>query len=114
MRIGDTTMSTIEWALTAESERQRVSANNIANVNTPGFRSARVDFEQSLADAMQARGGGVARFSTRAANTPRNLNDNDVALEEETTILNQSNLHYEALAGAMTLKFSALRSALGR
>lgn len=107
-------LNTGRSSLIAQQRALQVNGNNIANVNTPGFRSARVDFEQSLADAMQARGGGVARFSTRAANTPRNLNDNDVALEEETTILNQSNLHYEALAGAMTMKFSALRSALGR
>lgn len=114
MRIGDTTMSTIEWALSAESERQRVTANNIANVNTPGFRSSRVDFEQSLANAMTTQGGAVARLTTRAAATPQNINGNDVALEQETTILNQSNLHYEALSSAITMKFTALRSALGR
>jgi flagellar basal-body rod protein FlgB len=114
MRIGDTTMSTIEWALTAESERQRVAANNVANVNTPGFRSSRLEFESSLESAMRTSGGGTARMSTTAANTPRNINDNDVALEQETTILNKSNLHYEALASALTMKFTALRSALGR
>lgn len=114
MRIGDTTMSTIEWALTAESERQRVAANNVANVNTPGFRSTRLDFESSLENAMHTSGGGTASMTTRAAGTPQNINGNDVALEEETTILNKSNLHYEALASALTMKFGAIRSALGR
>ena len=107
-------LNTGRSSLIAQQRALQVNGNNIANVNTPGFRSSRIDFEQSLADAMQSRSGGVARFTTRAANTPRNINDNDVALEEETTILNQSNLHYEALAGAMTMKFTALRSALGR
>lgn len=114
MRVEDTTMRTIEWALSAESERQRVSAHNIANVNTPGFRSGRVAFESSLATALRNGGSGVASRSSHAAGTPTNLNGNDVLLEEETTLLNKSALHYEALSTALTSKFTALRSAIGR
>ena len=57
MRVGDTTMSTIEWALSAESERQRVTSNNIANVNTSGFKSSRATFSETLAQTI--RGGGL-------------------------------------------------------
>jgi flagellar basal-body rod protein FlgB len=114
MRVGDTTMSTIEWALSAESERQRVTSNNIANINTPYFRSSRVDFEANLKDALEGGGVQSAAVTTRRANTPQNINGNDVALEEETQILNKSNLHYEALANALSLKFNVLRAAIGR
>jgi flagellar basal-body rod protein FlgB len=114
MRVEDTTMRTIEWALSAQSERQRVSAHNIANVNTPGFRSRRVDFESSLADALRNGGTGVAARSSRAAGTPTNLNGNDVLLEEETVLLKRSSLHYEALSTAMSMKFSSLRASIGR
>lgn len=114
MRVEDTTMRTIEWALSAESERQRVSAHNIANVNTPGFRSSRLAFESSLAGALKNGGSGVAMRNTHAAGTPTNLNGNDVLLEEETMILNKSNLHYTALSSALTMKFSSLRAAIGR
>jgi flagellar basal-body rod protein FlgB len=114
MRVDDSTMRTIEWALSAETERQRVSANNVANINTPGFRSSRVAFESSLADALRPGGSGVAARSTGSANTPVNLNGNDVVLEEETMILNKSGLHYEALSQALTMKFSALRASIGR
>jgi flagellar basal-body rod protein FlgB len=114
MRIGDTTMSTIEWALGAEAERQRVTANNIANMNTPGFRSSRVDFESSLASALDSNGRDTATFTTRAANTPQNINGNDVELESETQILGKSNLHYQALSQALSMKFGVMRSAIGR
>jgi flagellar basal-body rod protein FlgB len=114
MRVGDTTMSTIEWALSAESERQRVTSNNIANVNTPNFRSSRVDFESSLSSAMASGGRDAPTVSTHQAGTPQNINGNDVALEEETQILNKSNLHYEALADALSLKFNVMRAAIGR
>lgn len=114
MRVGDTTMSTIEWALGAEAERQRVSANNIANINTPGFRASRVDFESSLAAAIETNGATAPNATTHAANTPQNINGNDVALEDETMILRKSSLHYDALAEALSMKFSTLRSAMGR
>ena len=113
MRVEDTTMRTIEWTLTAESERQRVAAHNLSNVNTPGFRSSRLSFESSLAEA-QRGGGGVARRSTQASGTPQNLNGNDVLLEDETMILNKSALHYEALTTALSNKFNALRASIGR
>ena len=114
MIIGDGTMSTIEWALTAESERQRVTANNIANINTPGFHSSRLDFEQSLQDALDPTSDHTARIDTRAANTPQNINGNDVSIEDETVILEKSSVHYDALVQAMNFKFSAMRSAIGR
>ena len=114
MRVGDTTMSTIEWALGAEAERQRVSANNIANINTPGFRASRVDFESSLAAAIETNGATAPNATTHAANTPQNINGNDVALEDETMILRKSSLHYDALAEALSMKFSTLRAAMGR
>lgn len=113
MIFNDTTFSTIEWALSAESERQRISAHNLANVNTPGFRSRRLDFETSLARALRAP-GGTAIATTRGARTPLNLNDNDVSLEHETQIITKSNIHYESLVQALNFKLSALRSAIGR
>ena len=42
----------IESALDSVSLRQRVTADNIANMNTPGFKASRVEFENSLASAM--------------------------------------------------------------
>jgi flagellar basal-body rod protein FlgB len=114
MIIGDGTMTTIEWALTAESERQRVTAHNISNVNTPGFHSSRLDFEQSLANALDASSNHTATIDTHAANTPQNINGNDVSIEDETMILEKSSIHYDALVQAMNFKFAAMRSAIGR
>lgn len=109
----DLTTTAVEWALTAQSERQRVHANNIANVNTPGFRSSRLHFEKNLAVALDAGDLDVARYQISAANTPQNINGNDVALEQETTSMMKSGIHYDALVQALNFKFSALRSAIG-
>jgi flagellar basal-body rod protein FlgB len=110
----DTTTSAVQWALTAESERQRVTANNVANLATPGFKSQRLSFESSLDRALSVGDLGQAGWSRTNAGTPVGLNGNDVSLEEETQIQMKSGLHYDALVQAMNFKFGTLRSAIGR
>ena len=110
----DRTTQAVEWALKAQSERQRVVAHNIANVNTPGFRAGQIDFEDSLAEALNRRNGGTARAQRSATNDPVGLNGNNVSLEKELEALDKSNLHYDALTSALTAKFFQLRTAIGR
>lgn len=45
-------------ALDAEALRQRVIANNIANLNTPGFKRSRVNFQAFMEAATQADASG--------------------------------------------------------
>jgi flagellar basal-body rod protein FlgB len=109
----DTTMQSLELALRGAAERQRTTAHNIANVNTPGFRSSRVSFEKELASAL-SRGediGGV-EIGRERANTPVNARGNDVALEEESQDLITAGVQYEALVNALNFKLGALRTAI--
>lgn len=53
--LDDRTMRTLELALDVASARHQVIANNVANVNTPGFKAADVDFVGSLEQAMAGR-----------------------------------------------------------
>ena len=48
-------MDVLYQAMRGLSTRQRVIADNIANIQTPGFQAGRVDFESSLRRAI---GGG--------------------------------------------------------
>ena len=45
-------------ALTLRSERQRLLASNIANADTPGYKSRDMDFAQALRDATGQQGFG--------------------------------------------------------
>ncbi len=113
--VDDSTTRAIELALVGVSQRQQATAHNIANVNTPGFHSGRVRFEDELAEALQA-GRSIEDVTIRrvAANTPVNTRGNDVALEEESRILIEAGIHYEALVHAMNHKLGVVRSAIGR
>ena len=46
-------------ALTLRSERQRLLASNIANADTPGFKSRDMDFAAALREATGQQGAGV-------------------------------------------------------
>lgn len=110
----DTTMKAIQFALSGVNQRQQATAHNIANINTPGFQSGRIQFEDQLAEALRTGKAvdGVA-ITRQSANTPVNTRGNDVALEEESQILIESGVQYEALVNAMNYKLTVLRSAIG-
>lgn len=63
--LNDTTVGAIEFTLRGLNSRAEVSADNIANLNTPGFRAGRVDFRSTLDDVLRtgelpANGSGVS------------------------------------------------------
>jgi len=110
----DRTQAALEIGLAGEAQRQRAVSNNIANVNTPGFAATRVEFEGSLARALDRKGSSKVVID-HAAGTPwASLNGNQVSLEEETTALVKSGLHYEAIVGAVNARLGLLSTAIGR
>ena len=110
----DAVTTAVERALGGVAERQRVTANNIANISTPNFRASRVQFEDSLAAAIERGEPGDAGPTITPANTSVDTNGNDVQLEEETTILVKSGLQYEALVNALNYKLGLIRTAVER
>ena len=111
--ITDVTMSALHAALDGLAQRQRVTADNIANVNTPGFLAGRVDFESSLQGALS---GGKDPSSARAlvarSLEPTNTNGNNVNLDAETVIATETGLRYQLALNALDGKYNGLRSAL--
>ena len=51
-----TVMDLLTAGLRAESQRQQTIANNIANINTDGFRRSEINFEEVLASALDKNG----------------------------------------------------------
>ena len=111
--IGDVTSSALKAALDGLAQRQRVTADNIANINTPGFLAGRVDFESSLRGAL-ARGEKPASASAVVARSlePTNTNGNNVNLDTETVSATETGLRYQLALNALDGKYNSLRTAL--
>ncbi len=99
------------------SLRQNVVADNIANIDTPGFRARSVEFEDSLKKAIA--GGEFDPSSSRVVatstptETPVGANDNNVDLRKETMAAVQTQYTYQMVSRALTDQFSLLKTATG-
>jgi len=98
-------------ALDALSLRQRVIADNIANVQTPGFQAHRVQFEDALKAAV-ADGTGFAKTRILTSLEPTREDGNNVNLDTETLSNIDTNLRYQLATRAGEGTFSNLRTAM--
>ena len=112
--VGDTTTAALHAALSGLAERSRVTADNIANINTPSFLAGRTDFESALKNSLSSgtmpsiSGGSVARD----VETPTNTNGNNVNLDSETVIATETGLRYQLALNALDGKYSLLRTSM--
>ncbi|MDQ4138672.1 MAG: flagellar basal body protein [Actinomycetota bacterium] len=105
------TTSALTSALTGLAARQRAIADNIANVNTPGYQAKRVQFEDALA-ASVARGSGTAEITTKRSLEPTNTEGNNVNLDTETLSNIDTVLRYQFAARAVEGEFTSARTAM--
>lgn len=98
-------------ALDGLSLRQRVIADNIANIQTPGFTAGRVSFEESLAEAVSG-GSGAATARVDRSLEPTRLDGNNVNLDTETLLNIDTVLRYQLATRAVDGEFSNLRTAM--
>ncbi|UFN43178.1 flagellar basal body rod protein FlgB [Nocardioides okcheonensis] len=117
MSIGmpDAVSSVLATALDGLATRQNVIADNIANVDTPGFRARAVDFESSLSAALQ-RGempaGGVTPTAT-PTDAPVGLDGNNVDLRKESLAAMQTQFQYQMVTRAVSDRFAMITTAAG-
>jgi flagellar basal-body rod protein FlgB len=105
------TSAALASALDGLAARQRAIANNIANVNTPGYTAERVSFEDALA-ASVAQGDGHATATTARSLEPSRLDGNNVNLDTETVSNVDTVLRFQFASQAAGNEFTALRAAL--
>ncbi|MDF1605959.1 flagellar basal body rod protein FlgB [Nocardioides sp. YIM 152315] len=101
-------------ALDGISLRQRVIADNIANVDTPHYRASSVDFETNLRSAIGSgatSAGELTLAPTLAAtDTPVGANDNNVDLRKETLAAVQSQFQYQMITRATSDRFDLIKT----
>ncbi|MCD6335598.1 MAG: flagellar basal body rod protein FlgB [Candidatus Latescibacteria bacterium] len=116
--------------LDATALRQRVVANNVANVTTPGYRRTEVAFEEDLREALTGRkikgtrthrnhialgGRDVTTVKPRAfqpddKSDPNGINNVDIDVEMGNLAKNQ--LQYAVSARLLSARIQALRDSI--
>ena len=113
----DVSSAALRVALTGLAQRQRVIANNISNVETPGYRAGRVQFESALRSAITA-GRSPQQIDNLSATVeeslePTRLNGNNVNLDTETLSNIDTGMRYQLMLRALDGKYSSLRTVIG-
>lgn len=119
----------LEKALAASALRQKMISNNIANVNTPGFKKSEVLFEDKLQEAMSQTQLPLVRTHDNhldATNSSSNLtpsvmvdnttsmrlDGNNVDIDKEMATLAKNSIYYNSVAQQLGKNYSMLLSAI--
>jgi flagellar basal-body rod protein FlgB len=108
----DLTSVTLATALSGLSAQQRVTANNIANLETPNFTASTVSFSDSLRSAVAAGDPTQTIFAQAASGDAPGVNGNNVSLDTETINAEKSQLQYQLLSTAISNKFNLIDTAI--
>ena len=114
--------SYLRAAMSGLAARQRTIANNVANVDTPGFKASEVRFEDALNDAIkrdrsgtkvdQTRLNASASRSSLVDATTTRADGNNVDVDREMELLGEANLNYSALTQVMSTRLGILRTVI--
>jgi flagellar basal-body rod protein FlgB len=131
----DLTTRLLEKALDGLSARQNAITNNLANIDTPNFKSTEVTFEEDLGAAIRrqaapddlplratdARHLGTPQLVSADSISPRAQqivattlrNDgNNVDVDREMTRLAETQLFFQAATQLINVKFNQLKTAI--
>ncbi len=96
--------------------RHRTIAQNVANVNTPGYHRLEISFEDSLARELGRPGGKtVAKLSPKvieARGAAERADGNNVDIDAEMGHLTKNALLHNAYAQILANKIATMRSAI--
>jgi len=131
---GSDTFQILEKALNASAMQHKMISNNIANVDTPGYKGSEVVFQSKLQEALNNMDKSYLPLTitnpkhisiapemtlkdveptvvTRTETTSRN-DGNNVDIDTEMARLAENTTYYASLAQLMTLKLSNLKSVI--
>jgi flagellar basal-body rod protein FlgB len=90
------------------SARQKVVASNIANADTPGFRTKDIDFQSELSSAL----GGASPQPFEVAGLPAKNDGNNVSIDREARLLAENNMRFTLASNLLRSEIQSIRAAL--
>jgi flagellar basal-body rod protein FlgB len=100
--------SSLETYLDLLSTRQKLIASNIANADTPGYKTRDLDFQAEFQNVLQ---GGQAH-ATEVAGLKTNNDGNNVSLDREARLLSEDALRFSAASQLLRRQMTTLKSAI--
>ena len=99
--------SQLERYMDLLSARQKLVASNIANADTPGYRTQDIDFQSEFLNAS----GGSPRFVQVQGLAVKN-DGNDVSIDRESRLLAENAMRFQLAASLLHGQISQIREAI--
>ena len=100
----------LQNALDRATQRQALLTNNLANVNTPGYKRRDMDFNITLKEEMG--GGDLVPAGADGSSGALRLDGNGVDLEKEVMSIAETELRYQALTDMTADYFSQMKNVI--
>lgn len=117
MELFDNVQLGLERALQGAAMRQAAIAENLANVNTPGYQRKDVNFADALRQAFATgRRDAIEQVTPQAtvdASAPVRADGSTVDVDAEAAAQATNGLHYESLAAVIKARSEIILSAAG-
>ena len=104
--------SSLERFLELSTDREQTIASNMANVDTPGYRTKDVNFKQALMTASDGSGLQLTPVVSEVHGLLERPDGNNVDLDRESLLLAQSQLQYQMGVQLVKSNFHQLLSAI--
>ncbi|HTT62636.1 MAG TPA: flagellar basal body protein [Bryobacteraceae bacterium] len=98
---------TLERYMDLLSARQKVVASNIANADTPGYKTRDIDFQGEFRSAL----GGVPETFEVAGLAVKN-DGNNVNLDRESRLLAENDIRFNLASNLLRTEMQSVRAAL--
>jgi flagellar basal-body rod protein FlgB len=110
--MSDLATSAVYQAMQGLWAQQQAVANDVANINTPGYKAKDVSFESSLADAIANGDPSQMQLTTTASTAPSDQTGNNVSLASEMVEQQKAGMQFQTMVDAMNAKFQLLSVAI--
>jgi flagellar basal-body rod protein FlgB len=90
------------------STRQKLVASNIANADTPGYKTQDIDFQKSFQAVLD--GGSVQQSEVKGLTTKND--GNNVDLDREARLLSENSLRFSVASSLMKGRFATIKEAI--
>lgn len=104
----DPVVRSLEKYMDVLSARQKLVTSNIANADTPGYRTRDLDFQGELSNALSA---GEPRAVEVSGLKVRN-DGNNVNMDREARLLSENALRFSAASNLLRAQIRTMRSAI--
>jgi len=117
----DRTVQLVEDRLSLNSLNQNLISGNLANINTPGYKTKEASFDKALRESLEeqvlqmvrSNGSHVAPDNPVAAmSEPEVVENGPVDLDTEMVKLTRNSIEYQYMVSMLNKKFTMLKTAI--